>query len=94
MIKDSTPFWLSKNRDLAEEATWDIRAELRRKDHRPDKDRHRNALKWNLLLHLAHEIQEEGKEAEEMLRTLKRKDSPLKGVIEEEEGPRASVGST
>jgi len=70
-----------------EEATWEIRGELRRKEARPDKDRARNALKWNLFLHLAHEIQEEEREAEELLRSLKRKDSPLKGLIEEEDLP-------
>jgi hypothetical protein len=70
-----------------EEATWEIRRELRRRDDRPEEDRRRNALKWNLLLHLAHEIQEEGKEAEELLKALKGKDSPLKGVMEEEGGP-------
>jgi hypothetical protein len=70
-----------------EEATWEIRRELRRKEDRPDEERKKNALKWNLLLHLAHEIQEQGSEAEELLKTLKGKDSPLKGVIEEEEPP-------
>jgi hypothetical protein len=70
-----------------EEATWEIRGELRRREGRPEEDRRRNALKWNLFLHLAHEIEEEEREAEELLRTLKEKDSPLKGVIEEEEVP-------
>ncbi|MBP1708719.1 MAG: hypothetical protein H6Q40_508 [Deltaproteobacteria bacterium] len=70
-----------------EEASWEIKAELRRKEGRPGHDLRRNALKWNLLLHLAHEVQEEGKEAEDLLRTLKGKDSPLKGVIEEQEPP-------
>jgi hypothetical protein len=70
-----------------EEATWEIRRELRRKGNPPDEERKRNALKWNLLLHLAHEIREQGSEAEELLKTLKGKDSPLKGVIEEEEPP-------
>ena len=70
-----------------EEATWEIRRKLRRKEDRPDEERKRNALKWNLLLHLAHEIREQGSEAEELLKTLKGKDSPLKGVIEEEEPP-------
>ena len=76
-----------------EETTWEIRGELRRKHDRPDEARQRNALKWNLLLHLAHEIREEGKEAEELLKTLKRKDSPLKGVIEDEEvsGPLSDL---
>ena len=70
-----------------EEATWEIRGELRRKEGHPDKDRARNALKWNLFLHLAHEIQKEEREAEELLRSLKKKDSPLKGSIEEEDLP-------
>jgi len=76
-----------------EEATWEIRGELRRKDSRPDENRGRNALKWNLFLHLAHEIQEEEREAEELLSNLKKKDSPLKGVIEEEDlpGPLADL---
>jgi hypothetical protein len=67
-----------------EEATWEIRRELRRGHGTHDEDRRRNALKWNLLLHLAQEIWEQGDEAEELLKTLKSKDSPLKGVIEEE----------
>jgi hypothetical protein len=70
-----------------EEKTWEIRGELRRKEDRSDEERRRNALKWNLLLHLAHEIREEGKEAEDLLKALKGKDSPLKGLIEEEEVP-------
>jgi hypothetical protein len=76
-----------------EEATWEIRGELRGKQDRPDEERKSNALKWNLLLHLAHEIQEQGSEAEELLKTLKGKDSPLKGVIEEEEplGPLSDL---
>ncbi len=75
------------------ETTWEIRRELRRKEDRPDEARQRNALKWNLLLHLAHEIREEGKEAEELLKTLMGKDSPLKGVIEDEEvsGPLSDL---
>ncbi len=67
-----------------EEATWEIRGELRPRRDLAGADRRRNALKWNLFLHLAHEIEEEGREARELLSTLKEKDSPLKGVIEEE----------
>lgn len=44
-------------------------------------------MKWNLFLHLAHEIQEEGSQAEDLLKTLKEKDSPLKGLIDEPELP-------
>lgn len=67
-----------------EEATWDIRGELRPRGDLAGAGLKRNALKWNLILHLAHEIEEEGWEARELLSTLKEKDSPLKGVIEEE----------
>jgi len=70
-----------------EESSWEIRRELRRKEDRPDEERGRDALKWNLLLHLAHEIQEQGSEAEELLKTLKGRASPLQGVVEEEELP-------
>ena len=70
-----------------EEATWEIRGELRRKKSQSHDARRQDTLKWHLFLHLAHEIEEEGREAEELLRTLKEKDSPLKGVIEEEESP-------
>ena len=68
----------------AEEATWEIRRDLHRSDDLPDQDRRRNALKWNLFLHLAHEIRKEEREAEDLLKTLKKKGSPLKGLIEEE----------
>ena len=70
-----------------EETTWEIRGELRHGGGRPDHDRARKALKWHLYLHLAREIEEERREAEELLKTLKTRDSPLKGVIEEEAPP-------
>lgn len=70
-----------------EESTWEIRGELRRRGDRPHEDRRRNALKWNLILHLAHEIQEEASQAEDLLKTLKERDSPLKGLIDEPELP-------
>jgi hypothetical protein len=76
-----------EQRSRGEEATWEIRGELRGKQDRPDEERRRSALKWNLLLHLAREIREEGQEAEDLLKTLKGKDSPLKGVIGEEDAP-------
>jgi len=76
-----------EQRTHGEEATWEIRGELRPRGDLAGADRRRNALKWNLFLHLAHEIEEEGREAQELLSTLKEKDSPLKGVIEEETLP-------
>jgi hypothetical protein len=76
-----------EQRSRGEEATWEIRRDLHRSDDRPDQDRRGNALKWNLFLHLAHEIRKEEREAEDLLRTLKEKGSPLKGVIGEEDAP-------
>jgi hypothetical protein len=70
-----------------EEATWEIRGELRHKESQPDEFRRQYTLKWHLFLHLAQEIEKERGEAEELLSTLKEKDSPLKGLIEEEEAP-------
>jgi hypothetical protein len=76
-----------EQRSQGEEATWEIRGELRHREGCPDEERRRNALKWNLFLHLAHEKEEGDREAKELLRTLKKRGSPLKGVIEEEEPP-------
>jgi len=70
-----------------EEATWEIRGELRHKERQPREARRQHTLKWHLFLHLAQEIEEGGQEAEELLRTLKEQDSPLKGAIEEEGEP-------
>jgi len=70
-----------------EEATWEIRGELRHKERQPREARRQHTLKWHLFLHLAQEIEERGQEAEELLRTLKEQDSPLKGAIEEEGEP-------
>ena len=67
-----------------EESSWEIRRELRRREDLLYEERRRNALKWNLLLHLSHEVQKEEKETEDMLKALKGKDSPLKEVVEEE----------
>jgi len=70
-----------------EEATWEIRGELRHKERQPREARRQHTLKWHLYLHLAQEIEEGGQEAEELLRRLKEQDSPLKGAIEEEGEP-------
>jgi hypothetical protein len=77
----------NEQKSQGEEATWEIRHQLRVKGGGQQEDRKRNALRWNLFLHLAQEIQEEEREAQDLLRTLKKKDSPLKGLIEEEEPP-------
>ena len=43
-----------------EEATWEIRGELRHKERQPREARRQHTLKWHLFLHLAQEIEEGG----------------------------------
>jgi len=76
-----------EHKSYGQEATWDIRREVRRGGDLTDEDRKKNALKWNLFLCLAHEIRVQENEAEDLLKTLKEKDSPLKGLSDEEELP-------
>jgi hypothetical protein len=84
----------AEGRQAGEEPTWEIRGKLRPQESHPFDSRRRNALEGHLILHLAHEIEEERRGAEELLRSLKEKDSPLKGVVEEDEdspGPLADL---
>lgn len=74
-----------EHKSYGQEATWDIRREIRRGGDSTDEDLKRNALKWNLFLCLAHEIRVQENEAEDLLKTLKEKDSPLKGLSDGEE---------
>jgi hypothetical protein len=74
-----------------EEPTWEIRGKLRPKESHAFDSRRRNTLEAHLILHLAHEIEEERRGAEELLKSLKEKDSPLKGVIEENEDSPGSL---
>ena len=43
------------------------------------------ALRWHLILHLARDMEEDRREADRMLRALKDKESPIKGLLGEEE---------
>ena len=88
MTKDSMPFWLSKSRSCtAKRLLGRLEVSCATRRGSPDEARRQHTLKWHLFLHLAQEIEEEGQEAEELLRTLKEQDSPLKGAIEEEGEP-------
>lgn len=84
----------SQETDLSENSTWEIRQMIRRMGEglrptlltpnesqacRPEPD----SLKWHLILHLAQEVEEERREADSLLTTLKDKEVPLKGIIEE-----------
>jgi hypothetical protein len=76
------------------EATWEIRGELYQKDSRSLALSRKNILKNHLILHLAHEIEEEREGAEELLKSLREKDSPLKSAVEPDEdspGPLADL---
>ena len=75
--------------ESAEDATWEIRQELRRMNQHtpaPEEDR---SLRWHLVLHLAKEIEDQYREANRMLKLLKEKKSPLRGIVEEEEDVRS-----
>jgi len=95
--------WMKRNRDRsytaflkanqkmesAENATWEIRQELRRINQNtpaPEEDR---SFGWHLVLHLAGEIEDQYQEADRMLKLLKEKRSPLRGIVEEEEDVRS-----
>jgi hypothetical protein len=82
------------------EATWEIREGLRgisraeRESSRALREssralRHKwdeqPALRWHLILHLAREMDEDRREADRMLQELQDKESPIKGLLGEEE---------
>lgn len=82
------------------DATWEIREALREPSRAllgishagraaPSTRRHKwdeqPALRWHLILHLAREMEEDRREADRMLRELQDKESPIKGLLGEEE---------
>ncbi|MEJ2723629.1 MAG: hypothetical protein P8175_03100 [Deltaproteobacteria bacterium] len=69
----------------AEDSTWVIRKALREEESRNGQDKMLPVLKWHLVLHLAQEIEDDRQEAERLLGALREKDSPLKGIVEEED---------
>jgi hypothetical protein len=84
----------TEGKQAGEKATWEIRGELCQKESHPLAFSRKNILKEHLILHLAHEIEEERRGAEELLKRLKEKDSPLKGAVEADEdspGPLADL---
>ena len=65
------------------EAVWDIRGNLRSNRNpgvNPCEDK---TLKWNLMLHMAQEMEDQEREADRLLRGLREKSSPLKDLLEE-----------
>jgi hypothetical protein len=65
------------------EAVWDIRGNLRSNRNPGVNPYEDKTLKWNLMLHLAQEIEDHEREADRLLRGLRKKSSPLKDLLEE-----------
>jgi len=68
-----------------EDTTWEIRGALRQRGDagkRPEED---PSLKWHLLLHLAQELEDGRRDADQVLGALREKGSPLRGAVEEED---------
>jgi hypothetical protein len=93
---------VSQENDLTENTTWEIRQMIRRKEIgvrptlltqqgqecRPDPD----SFKWHLILHLAQDVEDQKREADKVLKALKEKDVPLKGIVEESEDVESLLG--
>ncbi len=68
--------------DPSESSTWGIRGELRRFGRETPPTEAPLFLKWHLILHLAREMEDQNREADSLLKSLKDKKSPLRGVLE------------
>jgi hypothetical protein len=64
---------------------YEIRGMIRNTGKTVEEDEIARVLKWHLLLHLAEELEEEQQSTETLLRAIGGLDSPLKGVLEEED---------
>jgi hypothetical protein len=66
------------------EALWDIRGSLRSVRNSDAVPFQEKILKWNLMLHLAQEIEDQGREADWLLADLRKSSSPLGDLLQEE----------
>jgi hypothetical protein len=66
------------------EALWDIRGSLRSGQNSDAIPFQEKILKWNLMLHLAQEIEDQGREADRLLEDLRKRPSPLGDLLQEE----------
>jgi hypothetical protein len=68
---------------LSERTTWEIRRMIRggKEGDRSEYE----TLRWHLILHLAQDMEDQRREADRMLASLKEKDILFKGIIEESE---------
>jgi hypothetical protein len=67
--------------DLGDDKTWEIRQMLGRKLQSLSLQKEQ-ALRWHLILHLEGDIEEQRIAADDLLKSLKHKSSPLDGSIE------------
>jgi hypothetical protein len=65
------------------EAVWDIRGSLRSKQNSDVVPREDKILKWNLMLHMAQEIEDQKQEADRLLADLRKKSSPLRDLLDD-----------
>ncbi|MCJ7594289.1 MAG: hypothetical protein MUO52_05905, partial [Desulfobacterales bacterium] len=68
-----------------EDTTWEIRGALRQKGDAGKPPEEDPSLKWHLLLHLAQEVEDGRRDADQVLEALREKGSPLRGAVEEED---------
>lgn len=76
---------LSQESDLSENTTWEIRQMIRGMRGQTSKSREALNLKWHLILHLAQDMEDQKREADSVLKIVKERDVPLKGILEESE---------
>jgi len=65
------------------EAVWDIRGSLRSKQSPDVIPYEEKNLKWNLMLHMAQEIEDQKQEADRLLADLRKKSSPLRDLLDD-----------
>ena len=65
------------------EAVWDIRGSLRSKKNSDVMPHEEKMLKWNLVLHMAQEIEDQTQEADRLLTDLRNKSSPLRDLLDD-----------
>jgi hypothetical protein len=68
---------------FSEDTPWEIRKMMRRIGEDAPASQENNALKWHIILHLAREFEENLTSADEMLKHMKQKKSPLEDAIGE-----------
>jgi hypothetical protein len=66
------------------EAVWDIRGNLRSKQNPDVIPYEEEILKWNLMLHMAQEIEDQKRETDGLLTDLRKKSPPLKDLLDDE----------